>query len=250
VWAIGGLVQSVRRDKRHWQQLGVLQLAPGDRVGWLVRCQDEPAITHLRKSCGDDFRVIDSDWQIQARVIAALKTHILQAGWTGVDLGGTGLDVDRLAGPVTLADGLRIVDDERGLHRLGSKFGLRALVVVRPGTVCVREISDESGSQRDYAQRTGLATDFPGFFNQSMAVLACEWHMFWIDPAATLQHGQMLEHVLHAPSSEVSWYHKVPRMDTASAADLEPVRSQVMTLIERTSQAVVNILAQGTKRWS
>jgi hypothetical protein len=235
--------------KRAWQGLGDHQLAPGDRVGWLVQCVDQPTHTRLRLLVPDDVTHFDTDWQIQARICSALKEDIEQAGWIGIDLRDSGLPAHWLGRLVSLKRDRWIVENEACHRRLLEEFGLKAVVVVKQGTVAVMHHVGERGEQStDHADWTGLVTRSSMFSATCMAVLACEWHVFWLAPAAALMEDQQVSEVLQTPSSELPGFHKSHRMDALSLDDLEPVRTRVLTLIDRAADAVVDVLKRGTKR--
>lgn len=224
-----------------------IDIAPGARVGILITCDDTP--THTRHGAFRGYtRTFSHDWQLRAEVKQALSTRLQAEGLVTVDLRETGLPLPDCANLIELRHGHWHVADVGALKRLRDEFGLSALMVVRNARVRAFVRADEHGTSALPADGTGLFT-LPGLFtDRYFAVVAQQWHVYSLDPAADLALAGPMRRLMEVPSVQLKTFRPRDDLQNLHVQELAPVREEVVAFIRKAAAAAVASLKSGGRQ--
>jgi hypothetical protein len=229
-----------------------IDIASGARVGILIACDDSPTHTHQGALPFTGYtRTYGYDWRLRAEVAKALTAQLEADGLESVDMREAGLQLSECTDLVQPRLGSWHVADHVLLRRLRDRFGLSALLVVRTARVtALIEGGGEQGSFHSlHAEGTGLFTMAGLWSIRYFAVVAQQWHVYWLAPPADLAFARPLRQLMDIPSVQLETFARPVDLKNLSPQNLEPVRQQVIAFIHlAAATAVASLKATGRQR--
>jgi hypothetical protein len=221
-----------------------LPLAHGDRIGWAVACDDEPFHTLVATALGTNKVTPHvANFALNSKLAGVMARRIRDEGWTGVDLAQAEIAASDFARFIDLYWRRWTVLDERLLARLRDELGLKAVIVARPAEVrVVQQAGDMGGEWFGCVAHTGLAQWTATWPCQSYAVLACEWHVFWLDPPCDLLLPALRPAVLPYQASPLHRFDKVFKLDELDDERLVRLQACLLEQMEQGSNVAAQCL--------
>jgi hypothetical protein len=118
---------------------------------------------------------------------------------------------------------------------------LKALIVVKEKRVIALSESggEASAGWVGHAEATGLFTRTEFWRLRCLAVVACQWNVYWLDPPADLALARPLSEMLEVPSERLRAFERPLDFENLTELELEPVRHQVLAIIDQTASTAI-----------